>query len=371
MRPSQKAGQPCSDSTLAMCGARRKNAVLLVWFLVAISCCTAAPVGKKSASEDVSPHLHTLSWETYWVDTGRAEMEQVTVPLPRDLVDQPHVFRHSVHSSRMKRMIFGEDDRTKIDPATDGKKFPYTAVMRVSTGCSGIMISEQHLLTSAHCVHDGSGYLPSALFFLRAGYVEDSGDTKWFFVKRFFVPSQWKELTEAGLHAYDDWDEYDFAVLEMKDNLKDSRDFVPPGLSGLFCDNRKVLHGADSKVEYVSFPDDKTREALWYTETTVQTESPHLLYFTGDAWHGSSGAGLYAWDYSKDSGKYERRAVGVLSGNRNTVPFASVQGNFNVAARLTAANFMMVCHWIGTEDSCRDRYREYLDEKYRDTLCRS
>ena len=63
--------------------------------------------------------------------------------------------------------------------------------------------------------------------------------------------------------------------------------------------------------------------------------------------------------------------VGVLSGNRNTVPFASVQGNFNVAVRLSAPNFILVCHWLGKENTCRDRYKDFLDEDIQDTLCKS
>ena len=104
-------------------------------------------------------------------------------------------------------------------------------------------------------------------------------------------------------------------------------------------------------------------------ETEIETESPHLLYFRGDAWHGCSGAGLYSWDYNKASRKYERRVVGVLSGNRNTVPFASVQGNFNVAARLNGINLLLVCHWLGTETDCRERYSEYLKAENRASLC--
>ena len=355
---------------VAFCGPGQgtRTPLLLLVLISLLGCCTqctAAPVAN-DPSEDSDHYLHTLSWETYWVGSGRIETEHATVHLPRDAVHQANEYIHSRH----KRMIFGEDDRLKINPAVDGTKFPHTAVVRVSSGCSGTLISEKHVLTSAHCVHDGEAYLQSALFFLRAGYIDPDGDTRWYFVRRFFVPSQWKNLTSNGAHQYSDWEDYDVAVLEMNEDLGRERAFMPPGLSGLFCDNKKSVHGASSRVEYCSFPDDKTRDAMWYEQTEITTESPHLLYFTGDAWHGSSGAGLYTWDYSKETKKYEKRVIAVLSGNRNTVPFARVQGNFNVAARLTATNLMMVCHWIGTESECKDRYREYFNKANRETLCK-
>ena len=332
---------------------------------------------KGDVTGNEATHHHTLSWDTYWVDTGRTETSSVTVALPYSLVHHrhellPHV--SSVLGQRSKRLIFGADDRIRVDPATDGQKYPFNAVVRVSTGCSGLLVGEKHVLTAAHCLHDGSDYLPSALLFLRVGYVAPDGRTNWHFAKRFFLSSYWKNATRngsGGSHQYQDWDDYDFAVIELGDDLGKARGYIKPGLSGLLCGNRRSLQGAGSAVQYVSFPDDKTREALWYTETNVTTESPQLLYFTGDAWHGSSGAGLYSWDYDPDAGKYERRVVAVLSGNRNTEVAARVQGNFNVAARLTAGNLMQVCRWIGTEAECAQRYRQYLDAQSLANICKT
>ncbi len=321
---------------------------------------------------DESSHSDTynlkLAWETYWVTSGKIDSSEVTLSLPQSTLTQSNMLLHS-RLSRHKRVVFGDDDRVRMDPATDGRKFPYTTIMRVSTGCSGIMVTKKHVLTAAHCVHNGNDYLQSALFFLRAGYLLPDGTTKWGFVRRFFVPSGWKELSENGHHVNADWDDYDIAILELATDIGDERDVIPPGLSGMFCDGKVTTHGADSKVEYVSFPDDKETNAYWYIKTKIDTESPHLMYFRGDAWHGSSGAGLYSWDYNEETKKYERRVVGVLSGNRDTEASANIQGNFNVAARLNPANFMLVCQWIGTEDECKQRYKKYLDSDSSKKLC--
>ena len=346
-----------------------------MFFTVAVSllCFTPSAVAKAvnaghPSSSPTLPAPHLLTWEEYWVATGQSKTSQTTIHLPADILSQEDVLVHS-HVLK-KRLIYGNDDRVRIDPASDGQKFPYSAQMKVSTGCSGVMVTARHVLTSAHCVHDGTSYLPSALFYLRAGYLVPSGDTKWFFVRRFFVPSQWKNLTSSNTHVNADWDDFDIAVLEMISDLGDKRDFISPGLSGLFCNNQKSIHGAGSKVEFVSFPDDKSDRAMWYVQTDIVTESRRLIYFQGDAWHGCSGAGMFAWDYDGESGKYERRVVGVLSGNRNTEALARVQGNFNVGVRLNPQSFALVCHWTGTWENCQQRYKKYLKQDSQQKLCR-
>lgn len=61
--------------------------------------------------------------------------------------------------TRRKRQVYGADGRFVISDSHFITKYPFSAAVQVSTGCSGILISPKHVLTAAQCIHDGTKYL--------------------------------------------------------------------------------------------------------------------------------------------------------------------------------------------------------------------
>lgn len=261
-------------------------------------------------------------------------------------------------SRRRREVIVGDDTRFTITDREWLNQTPFTTNVKISSGCSGVLISEIHVLTAASCVHNGRKMINKIRDFevgirqkRQLSRDEEMGKNwkeafRWIPVKKIFVPKEWSSKPPKGKKGKAELPvDKNYALIQLKREA--DRDFLNVSVGSV------ANVGEGKRIHFSSF-DEIARPTLNYRFCKVMEETMEILYQQCDGTPQSIGAGIYVRRWNKLTRNWERNVVGIFTGHQIFYLEDGSTRERNLAVKVTPLKFAQICFWMtGDYGECR------------------